>query len=244
MKQILLYTILTSVLFSCKKDNNSGNCKVAVESRLVGGTRSTSGFFYDDLGRIISILNGTNLVEFEYFQDSVKQLIDNKHVYTYYLNSKGLADSSRTYFVPNPNELGLVEHFTYDADGFMTRVETHFSQRYAGNIIIDTTVSAYTVTNGNITRFEQDGFTINYEYGSQSAINNRAVSVGFRPILPFFGKTSNNLLVKSTDDSGGVITYTYNYDSRGRVSIKTAVTTSPTLPPNYTETVEYGYDCD
>jgi YD repeat-containing protein len=171
------------------------------------GVSIITTYTYDAQGRCVSANENNNLTTYTYGQGTVT--INSSTGTTYgALNSNGLIirGSDSTYY-------------TYDANGYLiaeTNTGTGNSQTNTisnGNLVSEVqTVSGSTVTN-------------TFTYGS--SYDSRNFGLAFR------GKQSVNLCT-SNISSGSTTTYSYTYDSYGRIATETISQSGPVVSYTYT----------
>src|SRR3954470_13887315 len=138
MKRVLCMILVALLFFGCIKEKADGDCRLVHYTTYMAPAGSTYqmndvSLVYDNQGRLqaVKIQNQSPMLPlqetFTYFQDSVVSQQGAEHR-VYYLNSAGLADSSRLYFTDaNPNGLAFRDFYTYNAEGFMTSHLSIFS---------------------------------------------------------------------------------------------------------------------
>ena len=207
---------LSFFISACNKDKKA-SC-LLIQMKTSSGPNSYSiNYEYDDQRRIKRSTDDQGITEYQYFKDSVVRIKPYSRT-VYYLNSAGLADSSKERFTnSNPNQLAFDSRYTYNAEGYLIEHREIFSQFYSGSIHKDTSYRLLTISNGNIIkeRYSNSLDELNYEYSSYK-LENYLTSDG---TYPFLGKSSKNLVSKSTIQNGTEsITYTYKFDLHGNVT--------------------------
>jgi len=135
----------------------------------------------------------------------------NNYIYTYYLNKKGYADSSK---ISKIGYVNLTEYYKYNTLGFVT-------EKIVSGDIVNVPyleVTDFTYENGNLKKAVQtnDGeeFTIEYSYYTDS-LNVLAGTEEAKTFIP----QSKNLLQKIAYSDDTFIEYTYSKDVEGNLLI-------------------------
>ncbi len=229
-KQLLLILATTSALvFSCKKDdesktpiqnpnpNQSNSCSL---STSIENDTGFTAFFYNTNGSIARFVEknpsaDTSTIELAYDGKIVTASVNGNALNTYYLNSKGYADSIILDF---QGFIRMGTYNTYDANGYL--VSQNESIEFLGTNI--TTARTYVYTNGNVSKMteESDGKTTvtTYDYYADKAnklINNNIAAL-------FIGKPNANLVKTETVDGVLSNSYAYDYDSKSNPTKQTA----------------------
>lgn len=230
MKQLLLVLATASALvFSCKKDdesktpiqnpnpNQSNSCSLFTSMENDTGF---TAFFYNANGSIARFVEknpsaDTSTIELAYDGKIVTASVNGNALNTYYLNSKGYADSIILDF---QGFILMGTYNTYDANGYL--VSQNESIEFLGTNI--TTARTYVYTNGNVSKMteESDGKTTvtTYDYYADKAnklINNNIAAL-------FIGKPNANLVKTETVDGVLSNSYAYDYDSKSNPTKQTA----------------------
>jgi hypothetical protein len=248
MKQLIGIASSIFILVACKKDNDNSNCKLSNATYYNASNTITSNqkYDYDATGRIIKIteLNSNTVSSYSYYPDSVVMKVNNSIPTVYYLGSNGLADSAFTNYIGSPELLKSYYKYTYNSEGFLTEERHIFSQLFNGNILLDTSYTTFTIANGNIVKISGTQMSEDevYEYSSElSPSNNPTLSPWFGSRVSFLGKASKNLLSKTKNQSGVVLSeISYQSDKRQNI-IKT---TSKTISNGETSSIVYTYSCN
>lgn len=220
-------------LGSCKKDdsnsnNTSGVAKIHSTNYYTNGVLyHTSTLEYNSSGKAVKLTStdgsfvtltyGTNSVVVTYY-DSVGATPD---VTTYTLNNNGLAISETGTFKKGSGKSILSRHFklsskgtyvvTYAYDNNNYKIQEIFTE--SGNS--DTT--SYTISNGNTISTITSWYTSTNQF-----LTDKTNTIGFENMgISFWGKQDKNLISSNTTDYGTgpqTDTYTYEYDSNGRVT--------------------------
>src|SRR5688500_1313554 len=142
MRILLPAFILLLLLTACKKNEDQNNCILNKVELSSNNTTQTYTYEYDAQGRISKI----GIRNFEYITDSVVITECNIRE-AYLLDNKGLAISSRKTFLANPDGLQEDYLYTYNAEGYLVKERSIFSQVYNGDILRDTAFNYYTILN-------------------------------------------------------------------------------------------------
>lgn len=164
------------------------------------------------------ITNGFSM-EYYYYRDSIvkteRTIPGNSEVTTYYLNSRGLADSCKTIFAYNP---AIRTFFYYDSTGYL---KTSIQKGGYG------TTTSYEYRNGNRIsasfnpKLPPGIYSITYYYDSSVNLINIETFTG-----PWLGVLNKNLVIKKgelTIDGGIELTYNYILNSRGLPEKRTRI---------------------
>jgi YD repeat-containing protein len=235
MRKLFIPFFILALFANCNKDKIS-DCRLISLQNSSTGTQVKYG--YDGQGRIIKVSDGTLITTLDYFKDSVV-LSDGT---TYFLNSAGLATSSKLKF-KSPELLSLEGDYTYDNEGYLIKVQQVFSQLYNGNILRDTSILNFTIQNGNIVKQtnSQGNFETFYEYSSKEHRQNSAFTMNIFSPWPFLGKSSKNLVSTAKDGQGNVIyAAKYSFDSKGNLAKR--IMTSPNNAVS--GSIQYNYQCN
>lgn len=221
-KQIMLIIAATAATFytSCKKDSNSitpiiTNPTCTITSTLENDTTYVA-FIYNGNGTINQVVNkepssDTSVYLLSYGTNLVTISIDGTPLRTYFLNSKGNADSIVT---DVQGFFTLITTNTYDNDGYLkTQKETI---TFLGNTT--ETNRNYTYTNGNLTTMAESDGTTNtiYTYDYFADKTNNLSKIDLDNI--FTGNSNKNLVKTEYIDGTTSTNYTYNFDSNGNVT--------------------------
>ena len=239
LKNSALSFIFLAGFLGCKKENNQHCLLVSTHSSGNGNTQ-ISLLTYDSLERIKSIsTGGQGVVSYTYFKDSVVEQNLGQHK-VYYLNPSDLATSSRTTFNPNPNGVQLDDSYTYNGEGYLVDQQEIFTQLYNGNILKDTVIYHYTIQGGNVVKLQGTNTEdLIIEYGSDLATSPFINYLFINEALPFLGKPSTNLAIRTKNNYGGVnSSISYGRDSRGNVILRT------NSNANGSFTTSYSYQCN
>jgi len=215
--KLLLFFIFCCALFSCKKQG-SRDCKlISIQGQLpIAGITKT--YEYDDNGRIVKTVTPSITEAVKYYPDSIT-ITDRYLLSTYYLNSSGLATSSKiTYTIPIPGEIGWDNDYSYNADGYLIQARNIFSRMENGNLVKDTGFITFTIVNGNITEYWNGNVLVNtYEYTTLEAKENMAFTTHPLYQWPFLGKASKNLMSRMTGLPQGPSTFDYVFDGEKNI---------------------------
>lgn len=169
---------------------------------------------------------------YEYFNDSIvlkcyslsssnTKINEIEYTRTYYINSSGMADSSKTTY---PDQQNIQTTYEYDTNGFLVR--TLEGDWEIINTVLDENVT-YTASyyNGNLLTsesFEHFGDKLNNTNTSLfNCFDYSKTGTGF------LGKFGKNLQKKSVFTNSGThytYEYSYNFDERGRITKMTVST--------------------
>ena len=217
IRQFLFLLIIFA--FGCNKNKKDSCVIVKIATSYNGNPSSIISYVYDEKGRLkrMSDSQGSS-TDFQYFPDSVVSLQTNTRT-VYYLNNSGYADSSKVRFTVNPNQLAFDSRYTHNAEGFLTEERIIFSQSYNGSILRDTSYNRFTIANGNVMKVQYaNSPEIIYEYSPMEA-RHYLLNAGQ---LPFLGKSSKNLILKTLLSNGSVqSSFSYQLDADGNVSRST-----------------------
>ena len=233
MKISIFVLGLMIFISACNKDKKA-SCLLIQMTTNAGPNGYLITYEYDDQRRIKRSTDEYGIAEYQYFKDSVVIVKPSSRT-VYYLNSAGLADSSKLRFIgSNPNQLAHDSRYTYNAEGFLIEHREIFSQFYNGSTHKDTSYRLFTILNGNIIKerpFDSSD-ELNYEYSSYK-LENYLTSEGTHP---FLGKSSRNLVTKSTLQDGTInATYSYKFDFHGNVtSVSKQLKTGGAYTSNFT----------
>jgi hypothetical protein len=234
MRRFFILVFISGLLTNCSKDKAS-DCRLV--SLQYSNSSSLVKYGYDAQGRIIKVANGTSIITLDYFKDSV---VTSDGI-TYFLNSAGLAVSSKVKF-NSPELLSLEGNYAYDNEGYLIKVQEVFSQLYNGNILRDTTLQSFTVQNGNIVKqTNSHGTTEYFEYSSKEARQNSAFAMNVFSPWPFLGRSSKNLVSTVKNGQGNVMYEAqYFFDSKGNLSNR--ILSSP--DNSISGTMQFNYQCN
>jgi YD repeat-containing protein len=233
--------IAAFALCGCKKESASGCMLIQTKNYSNGVLVASAIYEYDGQNRIKSVtLTNGDRHEYSYYSDSTL-IMDRNARTTYYLNSNGLATSSRTVFNPNPDGLQYDNTYTYNAEGYLTGTQRIFHHVVNGNIVGDTSGAQFTWDNGNLVRtmspWPGGSEALRYEYGDQKA-DNAFLDLAFYDGYIYLGKKSKNLVSKIEDDSGNLMyTRTYKFDDGRLVRLTNSGTDGPK------DEVYFSYQC-
>ncbi len=213
LTSIIAFIVIAAFLGGCHKDASvivTHTSKVKSESTTSpSGIPYTVTYTYDSSGRQVVSQTDTVVTTYVYGPDTITKTIDlANHFYVtkYAVNAAGMILSDSKFYVYN-----------YDNNGYLSTLS------YTGNGNYDSTV--YTISGGNVMSavlHQVDSGTNNlvtttYTYMSNTDSRNYGMSC--------MGKQNNNLI--STQTVTQVIngstysesyTYTYSFDSQGRVT--------------------------
>ncbi len=230
-KQIMVIMAATAVTYftSCKKDSDSTTSNTPttqtcnITSTLENDT-SYAAFIYNANGTINQVINkepsnDTSFYTLSYETNLITASINGTPFSTYFLNSKGNADSIVTDI---QGFFTMITTNTYDDNGYLK------TQNESVTFLGTTTETTrnYTYTNGNLTTMsESDGTTntvFTYDYFTDKTNNLSKVNLD----KMFLGNSNKNLV--KTEFTDGEITknYTYNFDSNGKVTKQIATGTN------------------
>ncbi len=233
-KLTLIATILiTAITFSsCSKngDGDENNFSVKLVSQLVeleddSASTYTDLFYYDSQNRIIKMDDSWGIMTFDYYSDKVI-ITENGYEKICHLNKQGYIETLTigSYTFENHTTESYTCHYTYDANGYMTKMTYESDER--GRVEVQCVWS-----NGDLIR-ESDGTNYtNYEYtktvnktnfdfvayDAWDAVNDPA-SYLRTATNELFGKRSKHLIkAVNTYDYGhdGGATFDYELDSDG-----------------------------
>lgn len=220
-------TFLVLFLACCRKDTAivSTATTVSLIKTAVIDSGYVNTYTYDSLGRQIMAQIDTVVTTYAYGQGYVLQTIalaGEQFINDYTTNASGLATSDTKGYV-----------YIYNSSGYL------ISKSYTGTGNFDSIT--YTISGGNV--------TTSVEHQADSATNNTITTTytylpnidsrGFG--LAFLGRANTNLIntVAITQIIGGSTysvssTYTYSYDSRGRVAQQVINNGSASYTSTYT----------
>ncbi len=227
------------------------------------GINDIQKYQYDQQGRVsqavvefsISPQQANRSSMYDYLPDQIRETRSvgsgaTNRLIIYTLNSQGYVVSGN----------GAV--YQYDSNGYLT-------SNKAGNVTI-----VYTIENGNVVKTEETlntltGTILNstlYEYDLSKSSFSAAlgtpyflVSSEYQPIAAYFGKPSQNLLVKKTTNTTNTPTngtianstsaaqYIYFYNEQGNIKrvltdISYTINGTP-APPNFLSVNDFDYEC-
>ena len=245
MKPFILSAFIILLFTNCKKDIDGSNCKL--EMRSYGALGNSYKYGYDAMNKISKITlthysGATMVTDFTYYPDSVvKSSAFERQVY--FLNNNGLADSSSVMFPPgSPEQIKFYYKYIYNAEGYLINEKQIFSQFHNGNTILDTTVTTYTVANGNLVRTQSTQHTedLTYEYSTEPRPANNLELMAETDKFPFLGKPSKNLVTKFFINGVLESEVFYVRDKKGNI-----IKQSQRNPTNGTTTiVDFTYLCN
>jgi hypothetical protein len=231
LTKYLLVAIIALCLFSaCKKNSgtdSSGNSlklKMYIEDATTSGGHQVDTFTvsYDGNNRITSLASPPLTFNYAYSSKSFTLDLYNYNTLSIheiaYINSSSLVDSTFQY--DNTNDT-TTEGYTYTG-GQLTRMMT-YNYSYAGNTIYSEDDYTYDNNGNGIKDVNSDGFgNINTIY----SFTYTTYTLKLRLDPTYFPAPSKYLAAtqKLTDGVGnslGTITYTYVFDSSGRLSKET-----------------------
>lgn len=229
-KQIMLLIAATAATYftSCKKDSDSTAPTTTTPTCTITSTLENdttyAAFIYNNNGTIKQVVNkepssDTSVYTVSYETNLITISIGSTPFRTYFLNSKGNADSIVT---DVQGFFTLITTNTYDNDGYLKTQNE--SVTFLGNT--SETTRNYTYTNGNLTTMNESDGTNNtvftYDYFTDKTNNLSKVNLDNM----FVGNSTKNLI--KTEFTNGEITtnYTYNFDSNGKVTKQIATNTS------------------
>lgn len=229
-KQIMLLIAATAATYftSCKKDSDSTTPTNTTPTCTITSTLENdttyAAFIYNTNGTINQVVNkepssDTAIYSVSYETNLITISINGTPFRTYFLNSKGNADSIVT---DVQGFFTLITTNTYDNDGYLKTQNE--SVTFLGNT--SETTRNYTYTNGNLTTMNESDGTTNtaytYDYFTDKTNNLSKVNLDNM----FVGNSTKNLI--KTEFTNGEITtnYTYNFDSNGKVTKQIATSTS------------------
>ncbi|MEI6880628.1 MAG: hypothetical protein WCK82_04815 [Bacteroidota bacterium] len=228
-KQLLLILATASALvFSCKKDdenktpiqnpnpNPSNSCSLS--SSMLNDTGYTA-LFYNTNGSITGFVEknpsaDTSKIELIYDGKIVTVSANGVTAGTYYLNSKGYADS----LIVDLSIIRMATYNTYDSNGYL--ISQNESFEFLGTN--STTIRTYTYSGGNLSKMteESDGKTTvtTYEYFTDK--DNKFAKNNLDAL--FLGKPNANLTKTETIDGVLSNSYAYEFDSKSNPTKQTA----------------------
>ncbi|MFA9215348.1 MAG: hypothetical protein ACEQSR_16170 [Candidatus Methylacidiphilales bacterium] len=228
-KQIMLLLAATAATYftSCKKDSDSTTPNTATPTCNITSTLENdttyAAFIYNPNGTINQVINkepstDTSIYSVIYEPNLITVSIDGTPLRTYFLNSKGNADSIVT---DVQGFFTVITNNTYDNNGYIkTQIE---SQTFLGSTT--ETTRNFTYTNGNLTTMEESDGTTNtvytYDYFTDKTNNLSKVDLDYM----FMGNSNKNLVKTEFTDGEITTNYSYNFDSNGKVTKKIATST-------------------
>lgn len=243
-KQLLLMLATASALvFSCKKDdenktNNPSN-NPSSSCSLTASMENDTGyvaFNYNTDGTIARITeknpsSDTSKIDLTYANNIVSASVNGNILNTYYLNSKGYADST---VLDLSGFIHMSTINTYDANGYL--ITQNESINFLGTDI--NTSTTYLYSGGNVSKktVESNGKTTVTTYEYYTDKNNKLANSSIDAL--FIGKANANLVKTETVDGVLANTYTYEYDSKGNPSKQIA-----TDPNGVKDTFIYSWSC-
>jgi len=213
-----MLTLAASVFFisGCKK-SSSPNGLIATYTQVISdngvNTTTVYTFSYDGQNRLTEYqATGKVPITFAYSSGQVTQT-QGTSITIYSLNSQGLATSDNQ-----------GNTYVYDNNGYLT-AQTNTAQG---------TSATYTISNGDVLSevSTSAGVTTNYAYTFLSTADYRSNGTSF------LGKSNVNLVNSETISNPGTSTYTFSYtfDSKGRVQTQQVVSNGETITDTYTYT--------
>jgi len=232
LKRILFAITLTSLLFSCKRNEVVKPVNTIVENPLLGipkvkekitfygGTAYNVDYFeYDFEGRISSVITNGNDITSYFFSETHVRVTSLSDTFVYLFNNDGLAvNVTKTYGNDSTTNPGIISYETvynngYKSEVFIQNSWEHFDWR-----------ELYFVDNTNIVRYElfygaSDEYyrhwDYEYYYDKVNTIGN------YNKGIYYEGKSSTSLLKRTTTEQVGfnndTYNYTYEFDSEDRV---------------------------
>ncbi len=179
---------------------------------------TTLSFKYDEKGRLVGEVDKKNNADYysssiayeasKYIKTSVYVSSGNKMVSTGMLNERGLATS--VIYKCSIDEDSGTDVYEYNSEGFcIHRVMTYKDG--------DKNEHTYTIGGGNVLE-DKESFQNNLDYWIYTYYTDKANTIGIENMgVSFSGKQSKNL-VKSKTNGGHTVTYTYEFDSKNRVT--------------------------
>ncbi|RYY54667.1 MAG: hypothetical protein EOO09_13480 [Chitinophagaceae bacterium] len=218
---ILSVTLCAVVLFSCKKDkddddNGGGDSRIVKATQVNSGVTTVSTIAYNENGKIASVESktgaATNLIIYSYnanvillqkSQNGTLQSVD-----SVVLGSNNLAQYIKTRYITGGNYSENV--ITYNGE----QIATLTSSSDGG----PTTSPSVVYNNGNLTSTTSGSSITTYSYD-----NTKPFQVG--DYFWFVQMTSygalyvkNKNLITGTTYTGGGATFTYTFDTKGRIN--------------------------
>ncbi len=229
-KQLLVILVTASALvFSCKKDDESKTTNQNTTPNptstcsLATSMENDTGYvalIYNTDGSISKLIEknpsaDTSKIELTYDGEIVTASVNGSTLNTYYLNSKGYADSIVLDF---PGFIRMGTYNTYDANGYL--ISQNESVDFLGTNI--TTTRTYLYTNGNVSKMteESDGKSTVTTYDYYADKTNKLINNNIGAL--FIGKPNANLVKTETVDGILSNSYVYDYDSKSNPTKQTA----------------------
>lgn len=245
MQKIVKYIMVAAVaaisVASCKKEinwnafpNPNGNgCKLTSLKADVDVLGSyTIAFTYDALGRISKASSGGETNSYVYTANKITGTDQDGYVAEIVLeNGRAVSSGSAGIIVVGGVSYDYTRKYTYNADGYLIQVKNYLNNNLS-------TTDNLTYASGNLVKGVSvdagQGYTATtiYTYSNEIAVNTYEIAdplsyhVDYFP-GGYFGKQSKNVLLKSTTKtvdkdgepfSNEVLTYNYQFDSKGNAS--------------------------
>ena len=219
MKKIIytsstLFLIAAVLLIgSCKKTTVNGLVKSTADSYTSNGqtTNSTAIYTYDGQNRLTEYQPGSGTPTTISYGSGSVTVTQGSSVTIYQLNSSGYATSD--------NQGNI---YVYDNNGFNTTTTNTGAN----------TTNVFSISNGNVSSEQStvNGVTTTYAYTYLSTADYRTYG------LKFLGKNSVNLVNTESISNPNTTTYTFSYtfDSKGRVQTQTYISGTTTDVTTYT----------
>ena len=248
--RILSTTFCVLLVFTaCNKKNTYSICHMTQMEIFPNNSPSfIISYQYDAAGRIKKVISGTYTNIYDYFADSVVIVMTTSTLpsastrTTYFLNSAGIATSSKRIFNPNPNSLQNDDVYGYDAAGYLINERSIFTQVYYGTTLRDTTFRTYTVLNGDIIKkTETNSIDMLYGYSSDAMPDN----VQYLNPFPsrdgsFLGRHVAHLITRADATATGDGGISYSFDQGKKVSEMRSTGPGSTI----NQRVVFHYACD
>lgn len=234
MKKLNLLLIAFIVLAgtACKKDKTTDEPtpaeKICLVSNSLDSDSNSFVYTFDNQNRIIKngAYNGTDSTITIYTYTGNKVVMASGVVeQTYFLNSFGFADSVY-YLIDGYVDLLIV--LTHDAQGLVT------SQKVTGTVPQGEVnqIGTFEYLNGDVVKQTTNDGTNTSVTTLEYYLDKPNKSKRFEEATQFYN-ASTHMLKKVSSDDGSFTSYTYEYDSEGKVTKETSVDETNTISFQY-----------
>ncbi|MBC8124909.1 MAG: hypothetical protein H7X70_04175 [Candidatus Kapabacteria bacterium] len=222
---IVMFVCFGVLIVSCDKNtgtNPTTPTTTCMIQKVVYADLASETYTYDASGRVTKLVRKQDVMvsesNFTYAGRTVAMSTGGVVMTTHYLNSRGLADSSVSSI---PGVIEIKSTFVYNVSGQVVSARTTGMQ--FGNPI-PTTSGTLEYTGGNLTKevsmSDTDTTTTTYEYYLDKV---DLAKKSYEAV--YFINRSQNLVKKETNSDGSTASYTYEFDSAGKVTKSTRVRT-------------------